>query len=43
MRDIRYYSKAPRAVKWKSSDTSKRLGTPSVVTGHEPPCLLAIH
>ena len=43
MRDIRYYSKAPRAVRWESSDTSKRLGTHSAVTGHEPQCLVAIH
>ena len=33
---IRHYNKAPRAVKWKYSDTSKRLGTHSAVTGHQP-------
>ena len=31
---IRHYNRAPRTVKWKYSDTSKRLGTHSAVTGH---------
>jgi len=34
MRYIRHYNKAPRTVKWKYSDPSRRLGTHSVVTGH---------
>ena len=34
MRYIRNYDKAPRAVKWKYFDTSKRLGIHSVVTGN---------
>jgi transposase len=34
MRYIRHYNKAPRTVKWKYSDTSKRLGIHSAVTGH---------
>jgi transposase len=34
MRYIRHYNKAPRTVKRKYSDTSKRLGIHSAVTGH---------
>ena len=34
MRYIRHYNKAPRTVKWKYSDTGKRLGIHSAVTGH---------
>jgi transposase len=34
MRFIREYNKAPRTVKWKYADPSRRLGTQSVVTGH---------
>ena len=34
MRYIRHYNKAPRTVKSKYSDTRKRLGIHSAVTGH---------
>ena len=37
MRYIRNYNKAPRTVTWKYSDTSKRLGTHSAVTGQWRP------
>jgi transposase len=34
MRYIRLYNKAPRTVKWKYSDPSRRISTQSAVTGH---------
>jgi transposase len=34
MRYIRHYNKAPRTVKWKYADPSRRLSPQSVVTGH---------
>jgi transposase len=34
MRYIRQYNKAPRTVKWKYSDPTRRIGTQSAVTGH---------
>lgn len=37
MRHIRHYNEAPPTVKWKYSDTSKRLGIHSAVqTNREP-------
>ena len=35
MRYIRHYNKAPRTVKWKYFDPSKRITSQSVVTGHK--------
>lgn len=34
MRYIRHYNKAPKIVKWKYCDPSRRISTHSVVTGH---------
>ena len=34
MRYIRHYNKAPRTVKWKYYDPSRRISTKSGVTGH---------
>ena len=34
MRYIRHYNKAPKIVKWKYCDPSRRISTYSVVTGH---------
>ena len=34
MRYIRHYNKAPKIVKWKYCDPSRRISTDSVVTGH---------
>ena len=34
MRYIRQYNKAPKSVKWKYFDPSRRITTESVVTGH---------
>lgn len=34
MRYIRHYNKAPKIVKWKYCDTSRRIGAQSVVTVH---------
>jgi hypothetical protein len=34
MRYIREYNKAPKTVKWKYFDPSRRITTESVVTGH---------
>jgi len=34
MRYIRHYNKAPKIVKWKYCDPSRRIGTQSPVTGH---------
>lgn len=34
MRYIRHYNKAPKTVKWKYCDPSRRLSTQSLVTGH---------
>jgi transposase len=34
MRYIRYYNKAPKTVKWKYFDPTKRITSQSVVTGH---------
>ena len=34
MRYIRHYNKAPKTVKWKYCDPSRRIRTQSVVTGH---------
>jgi len=34
MRYIRHYNKAPKIVKWKYGDPSRRIGTQSPVTGH---------
>jgi transposase len=34
MRYIRHYNKAPKIVKWKYGDPSRRISTHSVVTGH---------
>src|SRR5262245_8078740 len=34
MRYIRHYNKAPKTVKWKYYDPSRRISTESVVTGH---------
>ena len=34
MRYIRHYNKAPKIVKWKYCDPSRRIGTESIVTGH---------
>jgi len=34
MRDIRHYNKAPKTVKWKYCDPSRRISTQSIVTGH---------
>jgi transposase len=34
MRYIRHYNKAPKTVKWKYCDPSRRISTQSIVTGH---------
>jgi hypothetical protein len=34
MRYVREYNKAPKTVKWKYFDPSRRITTESVVTGH---------
>ena len=34
MKYIKHYNKAPRTVKWKYEDTSRRLSPKSAVTGH---------
>jgi transposase len=34
MRYIKHYNRAPKTVKWKYADPSKRIGSKSVVTGH---------
>ncbi|MET0515411.1 MAG: IS630 family transposase, partial [Nitrospiraceae bacterium] len=34
MRYIRHYNKAPKIVKWKYCDPSRRIGTQLAVTGH---------
>ena len=34
MRYIKHYNTAPKTVKWKYADPSKRIGSKSVVTGH---------